>query len=399
MPLRSHAARIAMLLLLALWALPGRAAEFVDSAERHVQVPDHVRRVMAAGQTAAVLVYVLAPEKLVGWSEPLSRSQRAFLPARFARLPVVGRLTGPNPTAVAAQVARLHPDLIIDSGAVTPEAAALADQIQQQTGIPYIVLDGSIQRTPQMLTSLGLLLGVGDHRLDVASFAYHAINGLRGSLLIQSPDARPLVYYGRGSDGLETGLFGALAMSDVDQAGVINVAARLGPGELTRVTRDQVVAWNPAVIIAQQRSFYDALHRDPGWRSLAAVRNKRVYLAPADPFGWIDDPAGVNRMIGLYWLSSLFYPDAYEQDVRTTAQQFYQLYYGVNLSDRQLASLLRSAEARSQTPRAQFGIPLLGAEPTPLPSPNAPPGVGLPSRPPGRGGLSPSPYGAPENPQ
>ena len=159
MPLRSHAARIAMLLLLALWALPGRAAEFVDSAERHVQVPDHVRRVMAAGQTAAVLVYVLAPEKLVGWSEPLSRSQRAFLPARFARLPVVGRLTGPNPTAVAAQVARLHPDLIIDSGAVTPEAAALADQIQQQTGIPYIVLDGSIQRTPQMLTSLGLLLG------------------------------------------------------------------------------------------------------------------------------------------------------------------------------------------------------------------------------------------------
>ncbi len=399
MPLRSHAARIAMLLLLALSAMPGRAAEFVDSAERHVQVPDHVRRVMPAGQTAAVLVFVLAPEKLVGWSEPLSRSQRAFLPAKAARLPVVGRLAGPRPTAAAAQAQRYRPDLIIDSGAVTPEAAALADQIQQQTGIPCIIVDGSIQHTPQALRSVGQLLGVGDRRLDLASFASHAIDGLRGRLLIQSADDRPLVYYGRGPDGLETGLFGALAMSGVDQAGVINVAARLGPGELTRVTRAQLAAWNPAVIVAQQRSFYNALLRDPGWRSLAAVRNKRVYLAPADPFGWIDDPPGVNRMIGLYWLSSLFYPNAYQEDLHTMARQFYQLYYGVNLGDRQLDGLLRSATARSTAAAPQFGVPLFGAEPTPLPSPNAPPGMGLPSRPPGRGGVPPSPYGTTANPQ
>jgi iron complex transport system substrate-binding protein len=399
MPLRSPAARVAALLLIAFSALPGRAAEFVDSAERRVQVPDSVRRVMAADQTAAVLVLVLAPDKLVGWSEPLSRSQRAFLPSKPARLPVVGRLSGPNPTAAAGQVARYHPDLIIASGEVTPEAAALADQIEQQTGVPYLVLDGSIQRTPEMLRVIGLLLGVGDRRLALASFASHAIDGLRGRLLIQSPDGRPLVYYGRGADGLETGLFGARAMSVVDQAGVVNVAARLGSGELTRVTRQQVGAWNPAVIVAQRRSFYDALHRDPGWRSLAAVRNKRVYLAPADPFGWIGDPPGVNRVIGLYWLSSLFYPDAYQEDLRTMAREFYQLYYGVNLSDRQLEALLRLAEAPARASGQQIGVPLFGAEPTPMPSPNATPGMGLPNRPPGRGGLPSSPYGAPGLPQ
>src|SRR5271165_6739312 len=110
MSLRSPAAPIAMLLV-ALFAVPGRAAGFVDSAERYVVVPDRVGRVVAAEQSAAVLVFVLAPEKLLGWSRPLSREQRAFLPAKFARLPVVGQLTGPTPTAAADAVARLHPDL------------------------------------------------------------------------------------------------------------------------------------------------------------------------------------------------------------------------------------------------------------------------------------------------
>ena len=62
-----------MLFLIAFWAIPGRAADFVDSAERYVALPNQIARVMAADQSAAVLVYVLAPEKLVGWSRPLSR--------------------------------------------------------------------------------------------------------------------------------------------------------------------------------------------------------------------------------------------------------------------------------------------------------------------------------------
>ena len=53
-------------------------------------VPDRVGRVMTANPAADVLVFVLAPEKLMGWSAPLSRGQLAYLPANFARLPIVG---------------------------------------------------------------------------------------------------------------------------------------------------------------------------------------------------------------------------------------------------------------------------------------------------------------------
>jgi iron complex transport system substrate-binding protein len=379
------------LLFIALFAGPGQAAGFVDATERYVVVPDRISRVMPANPAADVLVFVLAPEKLVGWSRAPSRGQR-YIPAKFAHLPIFGPLIRPVPAETAQLVARMHPDLIIESGPISSEAAARADWVQQQTGVPYIVLDNSIQTTPATLRSIGAMLGVAQRGEDLGHYADYAIDALRGRLLIAPADERPLVYYGRGPDGLETGLAGSQATADIAQAGVINVAARLGSGGLTRVTRDQVIAWNPAIIIAEERSFYNDLLRSSAWRGLSAVANKRVYLAPADPFGWIDDPPGVNRIIGLYWLTGLFYPDQYQEDLRTSVRQFYENFYNIKLSDRQLEVLVRPAEGRSGESRNPINVPLLGAEPVPLPnlSPNAPPPSG---RPPGRGG-----YGVPNLP-
>src|ERR1700751_5032064 len=190
---------------------------------------------MTVNPPADVLVFVLAPEKLLGWSEPLTRAQRAYLPAKFARLPVLGQLVRSNPGETVGLVSRMRPDLIIDSGPVSADAAAWADWVQQQTRIPYIFLDGGIQQTPDMLSTIGAMLGVAERGQALAYQARQAIDGLRGRLLIQSATDRPLVYYGRGADGLETGLAGSPVMADIAQAGVVNVAASLGRGERTRV--------------------------------------------------------------------------------------------------------------------------------------------------------------------
>jgi iron complex transport system substrate-binding protein len=385
MPLRSLAARAAVLLALLFASVTARAAEFIDSAGRRVMLPDQIARIMPAGPASAVFVYVLVPAKLIGWPLPLSRAQRALIPAKYARLPVVGQLGGPYPTATADDVIRRHPDLIVGYGTISPPTVALADRIQQQTHTPYILLDGSIQLMPQMLRQWSPILGAGDHGLAVASYAFHAIGALRGQLLITSPNDRPLVYYGRGPDGLETALPGSAEASVIEQAGVINVAGGLGRDGLTRVTPGQIIGWNPQIIVAEQRSFYNALLRSPQWRGLSAVRSKKVYLAPADPFGWIGDPPGVNRAIGMYWLSSLFYPDLYQQDLGGVAREFYQLYYGVQLTDRQLQALLGPAIGNAGQSQQLANVPLLGAEPPPMP--NIPPGTGAAAPPAGgRGG-------------
>ncbi|MBO0738905.1 MAG: ABC transporter substrate-binding protein [Alphaproteobacteria bacterium] len=390
MSLRSPAAWVAMLLLVVL-SEPGRAAGFVDSAERYVNVPDHPRRVMPANQSAAVLVFVLARDKLAGWSRAPSRGRRSFLPAKYARLRAFGSLNRSNPAAAVPLIARTHPDLIIESGPVTSEAAARADWYQQRTGVPYIVLDNSIQTIPAMLRSVGAMLGAAQRGEDLASRAEYVIGSVRGRLLIAPADERPLVYYGRGADGLRSAPAGSQAIAAIEQAGAINVAANVGTGEANTVTRSQIRAWKPGIIIAEDRRFYNSLRRGFQWRGLPAVTNKRLYLAPSDPFGWLDGPPGVNRLIGLSWLTGLFYPDQSQEDLRADVRQFYEQFYGVKLTDRQLEGLVRTAEAQAGESRRSTNVPLLGAQPVPFPSPNAPAAPGGAPAPPGRGGPGAAP--------
>jgi iron complex transport system substrate-binding protein len=377
MALRSPAAKFSQkclgvaLLLLVLAALPARSAEFTDAAARRVVVPDYIGRVMAADRTAEVLVLVLAPDKLAGLgSEP----RRSDLPPRFARVPVIRWRPDGNPANMIEPAQQLRPDVIIDASGVTPDRAAYADQVQQLTGIPYILVDDSFARMPELLRSVGTMLGVADRGADLAIWAEHAIAGLRGRLLIRPAENRPHVYYGRGASGLETALPGSPSGEAIDEAGAINVATPLGRGARVVVTAEQLFAWDPEIILAEQGSFYNALLRNRAWRRLSAVRNKRVYLEPSRPFGWIDDPPGLNRLIGLYWLSGLFYPDQTEQDLRTVTCDFYDKFYGEKLTNAQLEALVRPAGAPPPDTAHPYGEPLVGLGAAP-PSSLAPPSI------------------------
>jgi len=360
------------------------AREFTDSAGRIVVLPERIVRAMPASAAAEVLIYVVAPDKLIGWTRPVPRP---LLPGRYARLPAIGQLTGPMPTAVS--ITRPRPDVIVDCGIVTPERAAFADQITQATGVPYILLDNGFDRTPAMLRTAGQLLGAGDRGEDLAGSAEHAINALRGRLLIQPATQRPRVYYARRPSGLETALPGSGAAAAIDAAGAINVAAALGPAERAVVTLQQLRVWNPEVILVQDPAFFVAVQRNPAWLTLAAVRNKKVFLEPFEPFGWIDDPPGVNRLIGLYWLSQLLYPSGSQDDLRQLMADFYEKFYGIKLSDKQIEAIAKTAGIPpSDTPHLA-ALPSLGGGPLPGPGTSGalPGGVNEP----GRRGPSPLP--------
>ncbi|HVC55571.1 MAG TPA: ABC transporter substrate-binding protein [Stellaceae bacterium] len=348
----------AAVLLLAAAALlpvtgPARAAAFIDAAGRHVLLPDRISRILPAERDAEVLVYVLAPDRLAAISRrPLLR--------RRAGEAVLDWGPRSTPASMAATARQVQADLIIDAGTVTPARAAFADQVQRLTGIPYILVDDSFARMPAVLRSLGAILGVGDRGNDLGLYAEEAIAGLRGRLLIRPASARPLVYFALGDDGLTTALPGSPAGETIDEAGAINVAAPLGRGGDVAVTPGQLRDWNPAIIIAQRRQFFAAARRNPAWRQLAAVRNRQVYLEPTSPFGWIADPTGVNRLIGLYWLSSLLYPDATQDDLRATTCSFYDKFYRIKLTNARLEALVRPAGAATLAAPRPVGGPLVG---------------------------------------
>jgi iron complex transport system substrate-binding protein len=117
------------------------AREVIDSAGRKVGVPERVERVVAAGPPASVLVVMLAPEKLVGWNLKPQESELAFLPPAVRNLPEIGRLTGRGGTANLEVVMAAKPDVILDFGSVNATYVSLADRVQAQTSIPYVLIN------------------------------------------------------------------------------------------------------------------------------------------------------------------------------------------------------------------------------------------------------------------
>src|SRR5262249_8075686 len=112
------------------------AKPFIDTAGRRVDVPDDIRRVFPAGPPASVTLFTVAPEKMLGWTGAPGPEARPFLPAQYAELPEIGRLTGRANTVNLENVVRLAPDLGLDIGSTTATFVSLADQVQEQTHIP-----------------------------------------------------------------------------------------------------------------------------------------------------------------------------------------------------------------------------------------------------------------------
>jgi iron complex transport system substrate-binding protein len=101
-----------------------------------------------------------------------------------------------------------------------------------------------------------------------------------------------------------------------------------------------VLLWNPDVIITIDADFAASVRNDPLWASVAAVRDGRVHLSPKLPFGWVDFPPSVNRLIGLWWLAKILYPAQFPEDIRALTRDFYGRFYHVTPSDAQIERVL-----------------------------------------------------------
>jgi iron complex transport system substrate-binding protein len=108
-----------------------RAATVTDSAGRSVPVPARVERVFPAGPPAAIMLYTLAPQLLLGWPRPNRAEEREFLLPDIGSRPEVGRITGRGNTANLEAVLTLKPDLVLDVGYVTDTYVSLADRVQE----------------------------------------------------------------------------------------------------------------------------------------------------------------------------------------------------------------------------------------------------------------------------
>lgn len=257
--------------------------------------PRPAGNVVAAGQPAALLIWAVARERLAGWPRKPSADALAALPARAAGLPELGALGGGGRPANLEAMAALNPRLVIDYGDTDPENQALGDRMKARMGVDWRLIDGALTRIPEAIREAGVLLEADRAAAALAEEAARVLDRWG-----RAP-AGPGFYYARGGDGLETGFRGSLATEVLEGARWTNVAE--GSRDIGRVTREQVAAWDPEVLVTMSPTFAAAARRDPVWRSRRDGGRRKLLLLPDHPFGWVDRPPSVNRLLACAWLA------------------------------------------------------------------------------------------------
>ena len=308
------------------------AAEVTDSTGRAVRVPDQVLHVLPAGPPAAILLEAIAPDLMVGWPGPLSDEAKALLPDN-ANHPRIPRLTGRDD--VTDKITALKPDLIIDYGEVTPRYFELAQAAQQKTGVPTLLFAGSLDNIPRVVRQVGAILHREARAEALATYA-EAILALPVIPLPGSLGAHPKVLYARGADGL------TVTAPDTDVTEVFKrlgwqVIAPDGQGTFRKSSIDAIAALDPDILIFSDPAMRATLAQTEGWKSVRAVREGHAVIAPALPFGWVEEPPSINRLLGLAWLSG--------HEPATIAATFHAIVYGRALTSQQLDAVLGGVRA------------------------------------------------------
>lgn len=304
----------------------------------HLPNPQQPHRVLSAGAPADLLLLALAPEMLLGLSSfDLAVTGADYLSPALTKLPRLGRLSGRASTLSLEKILALNPDIIIDCGSADETFRSLAQRTAAQTGIPYVLVDGNLQDSPRQLREVGELLGVSQRAEKQAQLAESWLQDAK-RFSQQNPHP-PRFYSARGMTGLETGLQGSLHSEAAELLGLVNVASQAERHGLAQVSFEQILLWQPDIILTQDLNVYRHIMQDPLWQSLKAVREGQVLLFTGQPFGWLDSPPGINRLLGMRRLQCHFdraTQAQWAEDLRT----FYQLFYHTALTEVQIQRLL-----------------------------------------------------------
>lgn len=330
--------------------------QVTDMAGRTLTIPTTIDSVAATSPPVANLIYMLAPDKLAGWNSAMNTTK--YMPDKYRGLSTIGgwygTFTGNYETFIT-----LDPDMVLEAYSANnldmtgAEANSSINVRQANMGsIPVIALTDSTDSTNYVpeIRFLGDLLG-GDAKTNadkLIAFYTKVITRVNTTTATIPDSEKKCVYYAEGTKGLQTEPRGAAHAQLIDICGGYNVCdipVSLGNGMgMTSVSMEQVIQWDPEVIICSDATFYASIYNDTLWKDIPAVKNKQVYMVPKAPLSWMDRPPGVNQIIGIPWLAKVLYPDKYQDvDMNSLAKEFYSDFYHYDLTDDQVTGILKAS--------------------------------------------------------
>lgn len=319
-----------------------------DALGRELTIPGEITSVVSTAPPTTMTLYLVAPDLLAGWNSDNNALSKSYIPDQYNELPAVGGWFGKTDGNYETFI-KLNPDIIFEGRTITGEPTDIDEVESRQArfgSIPLItVMDtANIAAFEKPISMIGTLVGREDRANTLIAYYQEAIQTVQANVADIPENEKVRVYYAEGPNGLATDPSGSQHALLIDFCGGKNVAdTAITPGYgMTPVSYEQVLNWNPEVIIAGDPTFASSVLSDPLWQDIKAVQSGRVYAVPAAPFSWFDRPPGTNQIPGLYWMLHTLYPEKFStEDLAEKIDEFYSSFYGVDLSAAELDGLLK----------------------------------------------------------
>ena len=318
-----------------------------DMIGRDVEIPSSVGNVVATSPPMTTVLYMIAPDKLKAVNFQWTDYELEYVPGQYQNYPVVGGWYGTQDGSYEEFIAS-EPDIIIESidEGGDGDLSTVQERQEKFGSIPVIAVKdtSNVEKVGESITFMGEVVGAQDKAKELNDFNQKYLDMVHDRSSKLSDSDKKTVYYAQGDDGLQTTPSHSTHGQLIDLIGGVNVADSVAQGNTTggvQVSIEQVMSWNPDLIITNDKEFYDSVYDNPNWAKMDAVKNKEVYLCPQSPFKWFDRPVGANMIIGVPWTAKVIYPDDYNDiNMVDATKEFYSNFYHFDLSDDEAKQIL-----------------------------------------------------------
>ncbi|WP_345976087.1 ABC transporter substrate-binding protein [Sulfurimonas sp. HSL3-7] len=303
-------------------------------------LPFVAKHIYGASPPVNYLLYAVDPSLLVGLNFPLRRHEEAYF-GDVSGLPVIGGWFGQGRTPNLEMLAAVAPDLTItwnyrgDFGRIAKTLDGLG---LVSCALPIDRLDDY----PEAFRTLGKITQKEARGQALADDFERRLQAAEAVRLKHSGKKAPRVYYAEGPDGLKTECSGSVHAELIERAGGENVhrCSITGGFGMEQITVEQLLLYDPDLIIVFDPSFYKKIFGDERFSRLKAVKEGKVYPIPRSPVNWFDRPPSFMRIAGLEWLQHRLWPEATDGALVQSLKGFFELYFKRKMSPDEIRLLL-----------------------------------------------------------
>ncbi len=316
--------------------------EFTDSVGRTVTVPANITKVAVSGPMAQIVLFALCPDLLVGIANEWDDSAAQFLDTEYYNLPLLGQLYGGQEAMNGEALLASGAEVVIDVGEPKDTVVEDLDTLQEQTGVPFVHISATTKTMGDAYRQLGKLLNRADEAEVLATYCEDTY--ARAEALAASVDKVDVLYV-TGSQGLNVIAQGSYhaELLDLMTNNVAVVESPSSKGTGNEVSMEQLLVWNPEVLLFAPDSIYDTVAENDGYAQMTAIQTERYYEAPMGPYNWMGFPPSVQRYLGLLWMGAVLYPDAIDYDLQEEVTKYFDLFYHCDLTTEQYEALVANS--------------------------------------------------------